>query len=172
MLRSFLAYTRGAGVNVRWMVMTGTPEFFRITKRIHNLVHGSPGDGGPLGDAERSVFEQVCEANAEHVASLVRPDDIVLLHDPQTAAMVPRMKATGAHVSGGATSAPSSRAIWSRPPGASSRILSRPMPASSRGTPTSPEWANAMRTEIIQPSIDVFSPKNQDLDPPTVRINR
>src|SRR6187431_1208127 len=40
MLRSFLAYSRGAGVNVRWMVMTGTSEFFRVTKRIHNMVHG------------------------------------------------------------------------------------------------------------------------------------
>ena len=50
MLRSLLAYTRGAGVNVRWMVMSGTPEFFRITKRLHNHLHGSPGDGGVLGD--------------------------------------------------------------------------------------------------------------------------
>jgi trehalose synthase len=32
-----------------------------------------------------------------------------------------------------------------------------------------PEWANALRTEVIQPSIDVFSPKNQDLDPGAVR---
>ena len=32
-----------------------------------------------------------------------------------------------------------------------------------------PEWANALRTEIIQPSIDVFSPKNQDLDDATVQ---
>ena len=32
-----------------------------------------------------------------------------------------------------------------------------------------PDWANAVRTEIIQPSIDVFSPKNQDLDADTVR---
>lgn len=170
MLRSFLAYTRGAGVNVRWMVMTGTPEFFRITKRIHNLVHGSPGDGGPLGDAERSVFEEVCEANAEHVASLVRPDDIVLLHDPQTAAMVPRMKATGAHVvwrSHIGAEQPSDlvEAAWAflrrYLEQADARIFSRHAYV--------PEWANAMRTEIIQPSIDVFSPKNQDLDPASVR---
>ena len=68
MLRSFVAYTRGAGVNVRWMVMTGTPEFFRITKRIHNVLHGWAGDDGTLGDVERAVFESVCEANADHVA--------------------------------------------------------------------------------------------------------
>ena len=54
MLRSFLAYSRGAGVNVRWLVMTGTPEFFGVTKRIHNFLHGSAGDGGELGPDERA----------------------------------------------------------------------------------------------------------------------
>jgi trehalose synthase len=170
MLRSFLAYTRGAGVNVRWMVLTGTPEFFRITKRIHNMVHGSGGDGGPLGDAERAVVEAVCDANAEHIATVVRPEDIVLLHDPQTAAMVPRMKATGAHVvwrSHIGAEQPSElvQAAWEflgdylRQ--ADACIFSRHAYV--------PEWANALRTEIIQPSIDVFSPKNQELDPATVQ---
>ena len=28
-----------------------------------------------------------------------------------------------------------------------------------------PAWATRIRTEIIQPSIDAFSPKNQDLEP-------
>ncbi len=139
MLRSFLAYTRGAGVNVRWMVMTGTPEFFRITKRIHNMVHGSAGDGGPLGEAERAVFEQVCEANAEHIASVVRPKDIVLLHDPADGGDGAADEGDGRAASyGGATSAPSSRASWSTPPGASSGpTCSRPTPASSRATRTS-----------------------------------
>lgn len=51
MLQALLAYARGTGVDTRWLVLDGTPEFFRITKRIHNLLHGSPGDGGPLGAA-------------------------------------------------------------------------------------------------------------------------
>src|SRR6185312_3252450 len=52
MVRSLLAYARGAGVEARWVIMEGSPEFFHITKRIHNAVHGSPGDGSPLGPAE------------------------------------------------------------------------------------------------------------------------
>ncbi len=170
MLRSFVAYTRGAGVNVRWMVMTGTPEFFRITKRIHNMVHGWAGDDGTLGDVERAVFESVCEANADHVASVVRPDDIVLLHDPQTAGMVPGMKATGAHV------------VWRSHIGAErpselvhgawsflGQYLKQADACIFSRHAYVPEWANALRTEIIQPSIDVFSPKNQDLDDATVQ---
>jgi len=51
MLRSLLAYARGAGVDARWVVLDGTPEFFRLTKRLHNRLHGHSGDGGPLGGA-------------------------------------------------------------------------------------------------------------------------
>ena len=170
MLRSFLAYTRGAGVNVRWMVMSGTPEFFRITKRIHNMVHGSPGDGGPLGDEERQVVEAVCETNAEQIATVVRPEDIVLLHDPQTAAMVPRMKATGAHVVwrshiGAEEPSDPVHKAW----GFLGGYLTRADACIFSRHAYVPEWANALRTEIIQPSIDVFSAKNQDLDAETVR---
>ena len=51
MLQSLLAYARGAGVDVRWLTIEGNAEFFAITKRIHNNLHGADGDGGSLGDA-------------------------------------------------------------------------------------------------------------------------
>ena len=51
MLRSLAAYCRGAGIDAHWLVIGGTPDFFAITKRVHNMVHGDPGDGGPLGRA-------------------------------------------------------------------------------------------------------------------------
>ena len=43
MLQGLLAYGRGAGVDTRWLVLDGTPEFFRFTKRLHNHLHGSRG---------------------------------------------------------------------------------------------------------------------------------
>lgn len=170
MLRSFLAYSRGAGVNVRWLVITGTPEFFAVTKRIHNFLHGSAGDGGELGPDEARTYQGVTAANAEPVAALVRDTDIVLLHDPQTAGMVPRLQQTGAYI------------VWRSHIGAERpnelvhagwQFLSGYLQAAdacvfSRHAYV-PDWANALRTEVIQPSIDVFSPKNQDLDPATVQ---
>src|SRR3982750_3249506 len=57
MLHSLLGYARGAGVDSRWVVIQGDPEFFRVTKRIHNNLHGSPGDGGGLGDDGRGAYE-------------------------------------------------------------------------------------------------------------------
>src|SRR4029450_2924526 len=56
LLHSLLAYARGAGVDVRWMTISGDPDFFRVTKRLHNHLHESPGDGGPLGPAERTLY--------------------------------------------------------------------------------------------------------------------
>src|SRR5262245_9655297 len=52
MLQTLLAYGRGAGVDTRWLVLDGDEQFFAITKRLHNVLHGDPGDGGPLGAAE------------------------------------------------------------------------------------------------------------------------
>ena len=40
MLTTLLAYSRGAGVDARWLVLDGNPRFFRITKRLHNFLHG------------------------------------------------------------------------------------------------------------------------------------
>src|SRR5215212_5158465 len=49
MLQVLLAYARGAGVDARWLVVSGNPPFFALTKRLHNRLHGTPGDGGELG---------------------------------------------------------------------------------------------------------------------------
>src|SRR6266540_3293901 len=64
MLQSLLAYARGAGVDVRWLTIRGNEDFFRVTKRIHNHLHGSSGDGGALGEAERRVYEDTLAGSA------------------------------------------------------------------------------------------------------------
>ena len=49
LLETLLGYARGGGVATRWFVIEGDPAFFDVTKRIHNGLYGSSGDGGPLG---------------------------------------------------------------------------------------------------------------------------
>ena len=93
MLRSLIGYVRGAGLDGRWVVVEGDAEFFRLTKRLHNRLHGAPGDGGPLGEAERIAYERRCAANAAALVEMLRPGDIVILHDPQTAGMLPALRA-------------------------------------------------------------------------------
>lgn len=168
MLRSLIAYARGAGVDARWLVITGSPDFFRITKRIHNRLHGSGGDGGTLGGAERKIYDDALRANAEELAELVTERDVVLLHDPQTAGLIPQLRDTGAlliwrcHVG---IDMPNdvARDTWRflipYVSEAAVTIFSRP----------DFKWEGLdADSAVIPPSIDAFSPKNQDLDDDTV----
>jgi trehalose synthase len=169
LLTSLLAYARGAGVDARWVVIEGDPEFFRITKRLHNHLHGWPGDGGDLSGDARAAYERVLAANADPLVRVVRPGDVVFLHDPQTAGLVEPMHEAGArvvwrcHVG---TDEPNKlvRAAWEflRPfiESAEAYIFSRREFAW--------EGLDENRIWIVPPSIDAFSPKNQELAVETV----
>src|SRR6476661_275375 len=64
LLQTLLAYVRGVGVDARWAVIEGVPAFFDLTKRIHNHLYGSTGDGGPLGPEQHATYEQTIADNA------------------------------------------------------------------------------------------------------------
>src|SRR4029078_4172127 len=85
-------------IDVRWLVIEGDGEFFRITKRLHNRIHGDRGDGGDLGPAEFEHLRNVASANASSVGDAIGAGDIVLLHDPQTAGLAEPFARRGAHV--------------------------------------------------------------------------
>src|SRR5262249_39988714 len=93
MLHSLLAYARGAGVDVRWMTISGNPDFFQVTKRLHNRLHESVGDGGGLGAGEREIYEAALAEAADALFELVRPGDVVYIHDPQPAGLIPHIEA-------------------------------------------------------------------------------
>ena len=169
MLRSYLAYVRGAGVDVRWMVAGGDARFFEVTKRLHNNLHGDPGDGGALGEAERRVYRSTLADATGELAHLVRRGDIVFLHDPQTAGMVRPVHELGAsvvwrcHVG---VDRPNDlvRGAWDflRPEldGADALVFSRQRFVW--------EGLEGQRIWIMPPTIDAFSPKNQEMDAETV----
>jgi trehalose synthase len=96
MLRALLPYVRGAGVDTRWAVLHEEHEFFVLTKRLHNNLHGDPGDGGPLGPAERRLYEEALAASVAELSGPPRAGDVAYLHDPQTAGLIPATKAAGA----------------------------------------------------------------------------
>jgi trehalose synthase len=164
LLQSLLGYTRGAGVDARRVVIRPGQEFFAITKRIHNHLHGWEGDGGQLSDDEHTAYESALEANARELAALVDPGDVVFCHDPQTAGLVAPLQAAGAtvvwrcHVG---LDLPNdlARGAWDflRPyvTPADAYVFSR------EGFVW--EGLDRERTWIVPPSIDIFSPKNQEL---------
>jgi trehalose synthase len=163
MLRPLIGYCRGAGVDARWSVISGQPEFFAITKRLHNHLHGFAGDGGPLGAAEHEVYERTLAASAAELGELVQPRDIVILHDPQTAGLAATVRQTGAtviwrcHV-GLDHANEHARAAWSflRP-----YVLEADSFVFSRGG-FAWEGLPRERVSVIRPSIDAFAPKNAE----------
>ena len=57
MLPSLLGYALSAGFQCRWLVIDGAEDFFRITKRLHNSLHGERGDHSTLGFQEHKIYE-------------------------------------------------------------------------------------------------------------------
>ena len=170
LLQSLLAYARGAGVDVRWLTVAGNPDFFRVTKRIHNHLHESEGDGGPLGPAERKVYEAALAEAAGELTDVIRPGDVVYIHDPQPAGLIPHVVAADVKVLwrchiGADSPGELARGAWD---------FMRRYIADADAYVFSRErfvWEglDEDRISIIPPSIDAFSPKNQDLDTEAVR---
>ena len=168
-LWGMLPYVRAAGVDTRWVVLREEPPFFAVTKRIHNRLHGNAGDGGRLDAAERELYESTLARSGEEIGLLCQEGDLIYLHDPQTAGLVPVAKRAGlkviwrCHVGVDEPNA-TVRTAWDflRPyvEQADAYVFSRPE-YRWEGLEESKTW-------YMPPVIDPFSPKNQDLDPETV----
>jgi trehalose synthase len=169
MLQVLVAYAEGLEIPIRWLVIGGDPEFFAITKALHNQIHGHVGSTGMLGPAAAGHYEQVLAPNADALLKRVRPGDLVLLHDPQTAGLAGALTEGGAlvvwrsHI-GVDFQNDVTRAAWD---------FLRPYLEPARGFVFSrrqyvPPWIPAALTRIIPPSIDPFSAKNEELSAGTV----
>jgi trehalose synthase len=171
MLQTLLAYGRGAGLDVRWLVIEGDPEFFAITKRIHNGLYGSSGDGLELGEAERAHYERVQLRNSEELLALVRPGDVVLIHDPQPAGLAPAMQRAGAKVVWRCHVGADQPNEWTQRSWSFLRPYLEHVDAFVFSRQTfAPPWADPARTHVIPPSIDPFSAKNEPISRRNVRL--
>ena len=166
LLRSCLGYLLDDGIDTRWAVIDGDPEFFRITKRIHNRLHGVLGDGGPLGDAERRHYDDVTRSNAVDLRRSVRAGDVVVVHDPQPLGLVPILRSLEATVIwtchiGADTPNALVRSAWD--------FLLPDARAAQAVTFTRAAYAwdglEPARVRVLPPCIDHASPKNVEIDP-------
>ena len=150
MLTTLLAYGRGGQVSTplaprggESAVFPGSPSNCTTSCTAH------PVTGAQLGGAEdkRGSYEAVLAGNLDGVLAMVRPGDIVLLHDPQAAGMcVGGLQAAGAHVRVALPhrAGHSRRGAHRRRLGASwSRTSARQTPRSSRARPTAPGVAGS-----------------------------
>ncbi len=163
MLPKVVSLMREVGVQTEWAVIHPKEQrFFDLTKRIHNLLHGS-GDPHLTAD-DRALYESVSQELAEAFRRRIGPDDLLVIHDPQPLGMGALLKAsTGVpalwrcHV-GLDRQTPATRAVWS---------FLRPWAERyDRAVFSLPEYAPGFlraRAAIIPPGIDPLSHKNREL---------
>ncbi len=82
MLRSMTPLMNDVGIDVGWRTIVGSPDFFRVTKKFHNALHG---DKIALTQKKIKVYEEtnLMFAKFTHV-----DHDLVVVHDPQPLALI------------------------------------------------------------------------------------
>ncbi len=152
LLSSITLLMNVAGIRTGWRVIQGRPEFFSVTKRIHNALQGADIN---LTELKMQIYEEVALENAirNHL-----DHDVVIVHDPQPLPLIKyyRKKAPWiwrCHVD---LSHPNA-ALWSYLTPLIERydavVLSQPAYAQKLSTPQ----------RFIMPAINPFSTTNKDL---------
>jgi trehalose synthase len=163
MLPPIVRILRDLGVRTEWVVIgTTDPAFFALTKRLHNLIHGT---GDPTLDAaDRELFERVSRENAAQLQQLVRPGDLLIVHDPQPLplagllrARMPLLTFWRCHIGLDAENV-ATRAAW--------EFLAPYLDDYDYAVFSAAEYIPkrlAGRATVIYPGIDPLSPKNYEL---------
>lgn len=77
LLSSATLLARNLGIKADWRLIQGSPDFFNVTKKIHNALQGGAIN---LTELKKEVYEEIIVQNA------LRMDmdyDFVIVHDPQ-----------------------------------------------------------------------------------------
>lgn len=148
-----------AGLPTGWRILQGTPEFFAITKEMHNGLHGSECEITP---AKMELYEQVVFENAARMH--LDQHDIVIVHDPQPLPMALHCHGKGAcawqcHVD---LTSPNP-ALW--------HYLSGFIERFDAAVFSLPEYAKPLNVpqHFIRPAINPFSVKNREMSAEEIR---
>ena len=144
---------RGLGIDTTWDVIKGDQAFFEVTKTFHNALHGG----------DETITEQMFEAYREttnmNLYDLGRAGDLVVVHDPQPAALIARKEETGGHW------------LWrchidvSTPHPAVWGFLKRYVERYDASIFSMPDFSQKLSIPqfMVPPSIDPLSDKNREL---------
>jgi len=82
LLSSLTLLMNSVGIKTGWRVIQGSPDFFGITKKIHNALHGAHIN---LSSRKKKIYEQVVFENSirNHL-----DHDMVIIHDPQPLSII------------------------------------------------------------------------------------
>ena len=172
MLQSLLAYTRGAGVDARWVTIGGDGELLsdheadpqppaRRRRRRRRARRG--GEGGLRANPRRKrrgADPATRRPGTSSTCTTRRRPGLT-----QRAAVGRRTRRLALSRRDSTT-----RTSWPAAPGAScAATSSRPTPTCSRAEPSPGRASTRRKLWVVAPSIDAFSPKNQEMEPEAVR---
>lgn len=141
------------GINTKWDVIRGGDEFFSVTKKFHNALHGRK------EDITQHDFDIFMDASQKNIDSFSTDDDIIFIHDPQPIALVNKKA--------------ENKWIWrchidvSNPDQVVWRFLMDFINKYDAVVFSAPGFSQQlpMRQFLISPSIDPLSDKNKELPP-------
>lgn len=81
MLSSMVAFLKGLGFDIRWDVIEAEPEFFKVTKTLHNFLQGREG----FSPSMINIYWDTLKRNAEILSD---KSDVIVIHDPQPAGLI------------------------------------------------------------------------------------
>ncbi len=82
-LRSAIPLARGLGIDASWHVIKGSENFFRVTKKFHNMLQGV----AQKIDLDE-IFGAYLQTIDENAKNTFIASDLVIIHDPQPAALI------------------------------------------------------------------------------------
>ncbi|MEW6167358.1 MAG: glycosyltransferase [Pseudomonadota bacterium] len=88
-LSSLTLLMNTCGLRTEWRVIEGAPDFFSVTKKMHNALQG---EAINLSDMKMRIYEEVAFENA---ARLHLDHDFVIVHDPQPLPLIRYCRRTG-----------------------------------------------------------------------------
>lgn len=157
-LNRMVPLMREMGVDTHWDVIKGGEDFYRVTKMMHNALHGHK------ETFTAQDFEIYQEYNERNLAELSLDGDLFLIHDPQPAGLIAKKARSGGHWAWRChidLSVPDPL-VWGflRPIVEKYEAAIFSSPRFTQGLP--------IRQALVCPSIDPLSDKNRELPPEEV----
>jgi trehalose synthase len=90
LLTSLTLLMNSVGIKTGWRVIQGAPDFFTITKKMHNALQGGEIN---LSDRKMEIYEKVIYENA--IRNHLENHNMVIIHDPQPLPMINHYKKNG-----------------------------------------------------------------------------
>lgn len=145
------------GVDTRWDLIKGGEQFFEVTKKFHNVLHGRK------EDVTQKDFDIFIETGEQNIRECRIYGDIVFIHDPQPIMLVRNKK--------------DNKWIWrchidvSEPHAKVWEFLMGFIKEYNAAVFSAPSFSQQLPLPqyLIAPSIDPLSDKNKELAPETIK---